>query len=174
MYFLGVLPGLVIRNRPANAENVRGRRLIPGWEDPLEKGMASHSSLLAWRIPWTEEPGGPQSIELHRVRYNWSDLACTHAVCFYQREDTAKSLAKVLVLPRNRTGAAITGQSAFLWCFRCMFANSVLGGRACLFTAASGLHGKSQLRADVSCGAPANRWCEHWPLSISQSRGVIT
>ena len=40
----------------------------PGWEGPLEKGMATHSSLLAWRIPWTEEPGGLQStgrIELH-------------------------------------------------------------------------------------------------------------
>ena len=33
-----------------------------GWEDPLEKGMATHSSILAWRIPWTEEPGGPQSM----------------------------------------------------------------------------------------------------------------
>ena len=33
-----------------------------GWENPLEKGMATHSSILAWRIPWTEEPGGLQSI----------------------------------------------------------------------------------------------------------------
>ena len=33
-----------------------------GWEDPLEKGMATHSGILAWRIPCTEEPGGPQSI----------------------------------------------------------------------------------------------------------------
>ena len=33
-----------------------------GWEDPLEEGMATHSSILAWRIPWTEEPGGLQSI----------------------------------------------------------------------------------------------------------------
>ena len=32
-----------------------------GWEDPLEKGMATHSSILAWRVPWTEEPGGLQS-----------------------------------------------------------------------------------------------------------------
>ena len=32
-----------------------------GWDDPLEKGMATHSSILAWRIPWTEEPGGLQS-----------------------------------------------------------------------------------------------------------------
>ena len=37
-------------------------------EDPLEEGMATHSSVLAWRIPWTEEPGGLQSMELQRVR----------------------------------------------------------------------------------------------------------
>ena len=38
-----------------------------GWEDPLEKGMATHSSILAWRTPWTEEPGGLQSVEPQRV-----------------------------------------------------------------------------------------------------------
>ena len=38
-----------------------------GWEDPLEEGMATHSSNLAWRIPWTEEPGGLQYTELQRV-----------------------------------------------------------------------------------------------------------
>ena len=37
---------------------------IPGWEDPLEKGMPTHSSILAWSIPWTEEPGGLQSLGL--------------------------------------------------------------------------------------------------------------
>ena len=42
-----------------------------GWEDPLEKGMATHSSILAWRIPWTEEPGRLQSMGLQRVRHNW-------------------------------------------------------------------------------------------------------
>ena len=41
-----------------------------GWEDPLEKDMANHSSILAWRIPWTEEPGRPQSIELQRVGHD--------------------------------------------------------------------------------------------------------
>ena len=41
-----------------------------GQEDPLEKEMATHSSILAWRIPWTEEPGGLQSVELQRVRYD--------------------------------------------------------------------------------------------------------
>ena len=39
-------------------------------EDPLEKGMATHSSILAWRIPWREEPGGLQTMELKRVRLN--------------------------------------------------------------------------------------------------------
>ena len=42
--------------------------------------MATHSSILAWRIPWTEEPGGLQSIGSHRVGHDWSDLACTHVV----------------------------------------------------------------------------------------------
>ena len=41
-----------------------------GQEDPLEKGMATHSSILAWRIPWTEEPGGLQSIGLQRVGHD--------------------------------------------------------------------------------------------------------
>ena len=41
-----------------------------GWEDPLEKGIATHSSILAWRIPWTEESGGLQSMELQNVRHD--------------------------------------------------------------------------------------------------------
>ena len=41
-----------------------------GWEDPLEKGMATLSSILAWRIPWTEEPGGLQSMGSQRVRHD--------------------------------------------------------------------------------------------------------
>ena len=40
------------------------------WDDPLEKGMATHSSTLAWEIPWTEEPGGLQSMGLQRIRHN--------------------------------------------------------------------------------------------------------
>ena len=41
-----------------------------GWEDPLEKEMATHSRILAWRIPWTEEPGGLQSVGLHGVGHD--------------------------------------------------------------------------------------------------------
>ena len=43
-----------------------------GGEDPLEEGVATHSSVLAWRIPWTEEPGGLQSTGLQRVRQDWA------------------------------------------------------------------------------------------------------
>ena len=49
-------------------------------EDPLEEGTATHCSILAWRIPWTEGPGGLQSIGSHWIRRYWSDLAHTHGV----------------------------------------------------------------------------------------------
>ena len=49
------------------------------WEDPLEKGMATHSTTLACRIPWTEEPGGLHSTGLQRIIHYWSDWACAHA-----------------------------------------------------------------------------------------------
>ena len=48
----------MVKNLTANAGYIRDM----GWEDPLEEGMATHSSILAWRIPWTEEPGGLQSM----------------------------------------------------------------------------------------------------------------
>ena len=48
-----------VKNLPA-MQKTRFRSLV--WEDPLEEGMATHSSILAWRIPWTEEPGGLQSM----------------------------------------------------------------------------------------------------------------
>ena len=55
----------MLKNLPANAGDCRRHKETrvqsPGWEDPLEEEEATHSSLLAWRIPWTEEPGGLQS-----------------------------------------------------------------------------------------------------------------
>ena len=50
--------------------DVRDEGLILDWEDPLEKATATYFSILAWRIPWTEEPGGLQSIESQRVGHN--------------------------------------------------------------------------------------------------------
>ena len=61
---------LAVKNLPANAGDLRDRVQSLGWEDPLEKGMATHSSILAWRIPWTEEPGRLQSMGLQRVRHD--------------------------------------------------------------------------------------------------------
>ena len=43
-----------------------------GWEDLLEEGMATHSSILAWRMPWAEKPGGLQSMGSQRVRHDWT------------------------------------------------------------------------------------------------------
>ena len=54
-----------------------------GWEDPLEKEMATHSSILAWRILWMEGPGGLWSMESQRVGHDRGDLACVHAGIFF-------------------------------------------------------------------------------------------
>ena len=53
----------VVKNLSANAGDIRVTGLIPGLGRSLEKGMATHSSILTWKMPWTEEPGGLQSIE---------------------------------------------------------------------------------------------------------------
>ena len=64
----GGFPGTQIVKNLAAMQETQVQYL--GQEDPLEKGMATHSSILAWRIPWTEEPGGPQSMGSQRVRLN--------------------------------------------------------------------------------------------------------
>ena len=56
----------MVKNLPAMQE---ARVQSLGWKDPLEKEMTTRSSILAWRIPWTEEPGGLQSMELQKVRH---------------------------------------------------------------------------------------------------------
>ena len=56
---------LVVKNPPASAEDVRVQSL--GWEDPLKEEKATHSNILAWTIPWTEEPGRLQFMGLQRV-----------------------------------------------------------------------------------------------------------
>ena len=61
------LVALMVKNPPAMQET-RGQLL--GQEDPLEKGMATHSSILAWRIPWTEETGRLLSMGSQRVRHD--------------------------------------------------------------------------------------------------------
>ena len=74
---LGLSDSLVaqmVQNPPAMQETwVRSL----GWEDPLEKEMATHSSILAWRIPWTEEPGRLQSMGWQRVRHDLATFTHT-------------------------------------------------------------------------------------------------
>ena len=72
VYYFGFPSGSVVKNPPAMQES---REIEPkvrslGGEDPLEEGMATHSSILAWRIPWTEELLRLQSIGLQRVRHD--------------------------------------------------------------------------------------------------------
>ena len=57
----------MVKNLPADAGNSGS---IPGSEDPLEEGMLTHSGILAWRIPWTEKPGGIQPTGLQRVGHD--------------------------------------------------------------------------------------------------------
>ena len=67
LILLGFPGGSVVKTLPAMQET---QVQVLGPKDPLEKGMATYSSILAWRIPWTEEPGRLQSMELQRVRHD--------------------------------------------------------------------------------------------------------
>ena len=58
----------------ASAEDIRVAGSIPEWKDPLEEGMATHSSTLVWRIPWTEEPGRLKSMGSQRVGSNLAHM----------------------------------------------------------------------------------------------------
>ena len=66
----GFPSGLVVKNLPAVQETQETQVQSLHGEDPLEEEMAIHSSILAWRIPWTEEPGGLQSVGSQRVRHD--------------------------------------------------------------------------------------------------------
>ena len=72
------LPGAQLVTNPPAMQETLVQSL--GWEDPLEEGRATHSSILAWRILWTEEPGGLLSMRSPRVRHKLSDLACMNAL----------------------------------------------------------------------------------------------
>ena len=65
----------MVKNLPANAGEIRDTGSIPGWGQSLEEGMATHSSISAWRISWREEPGGLQSRRSQKVKHNGSNLA---------------------------------------------------------------------------------------------------
>ena len=74
-----------------------------GWEDPLEKDMATHSSILAWRIPWTEEPGGLQSMGSQRVEQDLvtkqQQTSCQYVSVPFHREGRKRARSRE-VAPR--------------------------------------------------------------------------
>ena len=71
-----------------------------GWEDPLEKEMATHSSILAWRIPWMEEPGGLQSTGLQRVGHDW---ATSLSLSYLGKSEQDWSMQKVRMCMTRRS-----------------------------------------------------------------------
>ena len=74
---LGFLVAQMVKNLPAMQETLIWSM---GWEDPLEKGMASHSSTPAWTIPWTQEPGRLPSMRSQKIRHDWVTNTHTHVV----------------------------------------------------------------------------------------------
>ena len=77
---------LVVKNPPTNAGDVRDLGSTPGLGDLLEEGTTIHSSILVWRIPWTEELSGLWSIGVKRVAHDQSNLA--HIAVLYHKHVT--------------------------------------------------------------------------------------
>ena len=74
---LGHCPRWLSDKESASMQETQETQFRPlGQEDPLEKGVATHSNILVWRILWTEEPGGLQTMGSQRAGYNWSNRAC--------------------------------------------------------------------------------------------------
>ena len=89
-----------------------------GGEDPLEKEMATLSSILAWRSPWAEEPDGLQSIVSQRVRQDWSKLA--HSTCSFKRssdfsENSGSVLLSLLLQSLTYCSSHSTGLTDICW-----------------------------------------------------------
>ena len=73
MYYDKYIGGFSIAQTVKNLSAMQETRVQSlGWEDPLEKWVATHSSILAWRIPWTEEPGRLQSLGSQSLSHNWA------------------------------------------------------------------------------------------------------
>ena len=63
----------MVKNLPANAEDIRDSGSTLGQDDPLEEEMVTHSTVLAWKIPWTEKPGGLQSMGSKKIQTQLSN-----------------------------------------------------------------------------------------------------
>ena len=99
----------MVKNLPPMQEMQETWDRSLGGEDPLEKGMATNSSILAWRIPWTEEPSGLQSMESQRVRHNW---ACAHARTHTHTHTSKNDICEILISV-SASGAVPIYRTAF-------------------------------------------------------------
>ena len=98
-----------------------------GWEDPLEEGTATHSSILAWKIPWTEEPGRPQSSGSLRVRRYWGDFSCM--ACKIKRLVHNQWRVKRVALSSEEGSALIGGSCPGCYQQGCILMEHVLNKR---------------------------------------------
>ena len=123
----GFSGGSVPKNPPAKAGDAADAGSIPGREDPLEQEMATHSSILAWRIPWTEEPGGLQSMgSSQKIRHDWartqgkaegSFLLSPRSIMWGHKKTAIDLLGTAGVLTKNNLPAPWiwTSQSPEMW-----------------------------------------------------------
>ena len=132
---------LVVKNLLADARGIEMEVPSLGWEDSLEEGMATHSSILAWRIPWTEEPGRLQSMRSQRVRHEWSNWACTHSevqdahTLSFSNSSSRKQIYRVIrgynkrihcSILCNRKKSSYSKMSTRMKCTRKLFKNGIL------------------------------------------------
>ena len=153
-----------------------------GWEDPLEKETATHSSTLAWKIPWTEEPGGLQSAGSQRGRHDWATSLslsfiklllplCLKIVCVYSCS-TIFILDNVdyylsLVILENRKGSEISSTFVFSegGCFawgQPAFLEDTWGGALCQL----GLSQPKFKFKDILRKIGFHPFCSHWSVQI--------
>ena len=109
---MGFPGGTVVKNLPVNAGDTGDEGLITGWEDPLEQDMATDSSILAWKMPWTEEPGGQQSMGSQRVDTTEQLSMCTHK----NIDSSFHRASTIAEQSYNKLSLGGEGQMALFWC----------------------------------------------------------
>ena len=96
-----------------------------GWEDPQEKGMATHSNILARRIPWTEEPGKLQSMGLQRVRHDWATNIFISWMCCSTMSRSVSGIKTIPCAQHFQPGNQ--EREPTTWSFLCSFLNTLTG-----------------------------------------------
>ena len=158
--------GSVVKNLPVMQESQDTQVQPLSREDPVEEGMATHSSILAWRIPCAEEPGRLHSIASQRVRRDWSNLACTHRVnyffClwFFTIYPYIFFTIYILILSFSLLGFPLV--SPILFILYCYWPNLRLHG--CFMKYCSGLSSQSEQNS--------RRWWNTGKPGVLQSMGL--